>query len=224
MDTRLKKIKKFIEVFDSRRVKRDEKRIEVIGNFIKNFSDFNRISNRPIDCNMFKLLKLNDDEVKNSAILTWLLNPRANYYENKIFFDAFLKSCGIDLSFDRIDNYSVRTEFPGMESIVDLLIYKKGTFIIYVENKINAQEGIDQCTRELRDLHRLGNRLKVQMDKQFAIFLTPDGRKPESGDHKHWRTLSYVELSTTFRQLIPEIKSEKIRYVLEDWLEIVSNF
>jgi hypothetical protein len=173
---------------------------------------------------VLKSLKINNDEVRHSAILAWLLNSRINYYENNLLFDMFLECCHIKLSSENTTGYQIRTEFAGSESIVDMLIYKKNNFIIYLENKVNAPEGFDQCNREWRDMRKLGERLTVPRNKQFAVFLTPFGRKPEKENDDHWITLSYVSVGNNFRQLIPKIKSAKTRYLLEDWLEIISQF
>ena len=71
---------------------------------------------------------------------------------------------------------------------------------------------------------RTGSALGIPERCQFAVFLTPDGRRPKSGDPTHWKTISYREVAAAFKRLLPEITSVKTGNVLHDWIEVVSVF
>jgi len=226
MITNLENVKYLIDVINNRRSAKANRRLRLITNFIQTYSNLQR--NHKAEghgtINILKVLKLDNDEVRHSAILAWLLDAKANHGQGDMFFKAFIQICSIDLPVDSIRDYRVRKEFPGAESIIDVMAYNNGQFLIYIENKVDSSEGIDQCARELRDMHQLGDRLNIPHARRYAIFLTPDGREPITGDKRDWKTLSYDQLEDTFRLLLPDIKSDKVRYATEDWLEVISDF
>ena len=179
---------------------------------------------RPANFNIYSLFDIEHDEVKHSSILSWFFDARASHYEGNLFLKSFVESCVLNFPDDLLDQYRVRNEFAGNESIVDIMIYRKGEFLIYLENKILSPEGIDQVDREFRDMQRLGSTLGINENRQFAIFLTPDGGKPISGDSTRWQSISYDQVSAAFTKCSPEIKSDKVKLILGDWLDTVSSF
>jgi hypothetical protein len=118
----------------------------------------------------------------------------------------------------------VRTEFPGNESIVDVMLYRRGALLIYVENKVLAPEGADQLAREFRDMRRTGLVLRVPEECQFAVFLTPTGRSPVSDDPAHWQALSYYEMAAAFKKQLPNITSVETEMILSDWIDTITSF
>ena len=52
-------------------------------------------------------------------------------------------------------------------------------------------------------MRRLGQALRVPQDRQFAVFLTPDGRSPTSSDSTRWQTVSYGAIYAEFSRLLP---------------------
>jgi hypothetical protein len=130
----------------------------------------------------------------------------------------------LDLPPQAFARYQVRTELARAESIIDVTVFQRGAFLIYLENKIFAAEGFKQLEREFRDMRRLGAALRVPQDRQFAIFLTPDGRPPVSGVATRWRTVSYPEIAGAFQALLPGINSTRVKAILNDWIRTVSTF
>lgn len=179
---------------------------------------------RRVDFNVFTLLSIGEDEIRQSKFLAWLLDAESGQRQGTIFLKAFVELCGMDIPLNVIDQYRVRTEFSGIESIIDVLVYRRGEFLIYLENKIFAQESPDQIDREFRDMRRLGYALSIPEERQFAIFLTPDGRRPISGEATRWRTVSYNEIRAEFEKLLPRIKSVKVKFILRDWIDTISTF
>lgn len=100
-------------------------------------------------------------------------------------------------------------------------MYRRGAFILYIENKVFASEGDEQIDREYQDMQRLGEALRVPKDRRFAVFLTPEGRPPMSGDVSMWRSVSYVDLADALRTVLQELPDGKVRSFVEDWTEIV---
>ena len=226
MSQNLQRMAVLIENFNSLRSTQQGERIIRMSDFFTTYSEFQKICGDQgvATFNVFRLLGIDSDEVRHSTFLAWLLDARSGHHQGYVFLNAFVRSCLIDIPAHLLSEYHVRTEFSEVESIIDVLVYRKAEFLIYVENKVHSEEGIKQLDREFGDMQRLGSRLGIPQDRQYAVFLTPDGRKPSSGDPKCWRTLSYQQLKKSLEPLLPQITSDKVRFALEDWLEVIATF
>jgi len=198
----------------------ERERSDRIDSFVSNFQEVFDASLSEASFNLFEITGVGDDEVRHSSILAWLLNPRSRHTCRTLFLRSFLKVAGIVIPEEQIRDCSVRTEFPGTESTIDILIYRLGSFIIYLENKTKSPEGDKQVDREYRDLRCVGKSVRVPENMMFPIFLTPSGRKPISGDPEPWRTISYRDLAEEFRTLLPEIKDQKTYFLVQDLIKI----
>jgi len=110
--------------------------------------------------NALWLFGIDRDEVKQSSFLAWLLNADASHGQGDVFLRAIIDACGLDIPLADTRRYRVETEFTGAESRIDVVVYRVGSFVIYLENKVDAPEQPDQVDREFRDmLARKGDRL-----------------------------------------------------------------
>ena len=172
-------MRSFIAAFRALRDQRRADRLASMEDFLSTFEQAHRrIWRTKVDFNLFSLLGIQTDEVRHSALLAWLLDPESGHGQGTLFMRLFTELCSVDLPDTAFHRYTVRTEFAGEESIIDVMVSAHAEFIIYVENKVLAAEGPDQVDREFRDLRRLGAALSVPRRHQYAVFLTPDGRRP----------------------------------------------
>ena len=221
----LGRMQRFINDFRALRQAQRQARLREMETFLSVFGDAYRcISHGRVDFNVFALLGVDTDEIKHSSFLAWLLDARAGHGQGDIFLKAFARACGLPIVLAAPHRYRVRTEFSGSESIVDILVCRRGDFLVYLENKVFAPEGPDQVDREFRDMCRLASSLRVPEGRRFAIFLTPDGRRPLSGDPTRWKAVSYGQIAQQFAGILPDIRSDKLRLVVRDWIETVSGF
>ncbi len=193
-------------------------RTEALVALFEQFGEHLASSTRPTRFNVLQVTGVRSDEVKHSSLLAWLLNPHGSHGCGTRFLQSFLAALGISLPPDDLVGCHVRTEFPGNESIIDILVYKPAAFLLYVENKVFASEGEDQVARELRDMRRLGEVVRVEPDSWFPVFLTPSGRAPRSGDPAPWYCLSYARLANDFEALLPDLEG-KIAFFIEDLVD-----
>lgn len=173
---------------------------------------------RPVEFSIFAILGVSFDEVRQSAFLAWLLDARSGHKQGSLFLQSFLSICEITIDPGSLEQYEVTTEHSGPESRVDIAVWSRGCFLLYIENKVLAPEGRYQLARELRDLRRLGASLHIPADHQYAVFLTPTGRPPESGDPSAYVPVSYPDVARAFRSVLDQISSPKVRLVVEDWI------
>jgi hypothetical protein len=96
------------------------------------------------DFNLIEVLNVAEDELRHSAMLAWLLDHRTDnqgtHAQNSLGFQLLLKE--LDLPMDYAERkYWVRREVVGEESRVDIEVSARDSFVIHIENKVNAVEG-----------------------------------------------------------------------------------
>ena len=222
---KFERMEQFFTDFRAWQAAQREQRLAEMAAFFTTFEATHRqVWRNRVDFNVFDLLKVTTNEVCHSGVLAWLLDAESGHGQGDLFIQTFAELLRLNLPPRAFARYQVRTELARAESIIDVSVFQRGAFLIYLENKILAAEGIQQLEREFRDMRRLGATLHVPTDRQFAIFLTPDGRPPVSGSATRWRTVSYPEIAGAFQALLPAISSTRVKVILRDWIRTVSTF
>lgn len=164
-------------------------------------------------CKPWDLAGLNRDEVRNSAVLAWLLNPKGSHGLGKIALTPVLQKLHDKLP-DKfpvvIDGYcSVRTEYNpdgDISNRVDIVI-DSSNFYLIIEVKINAWEGKYQIKR-YADIAT-----KQAGQRPWAIvFLTPSGRDAETAEdysNTHVLPLSWYELAKSIQNQSKDILNDQ---------------
>jgi len=138
-----------------------------------------------------KIFGIEEDELVHSHFLAWLLDPLENHGLGSLFMEAFLykaasKADDSDLSDIDFSSLLVEREVPTETSRADIrLMDPAGHFICVVENKIFAQEGVDQTRRLYKDNHGI-------CPKEMFIFLTLNAK--EKPKDEHFLSITYGEV------------------------------
>jgi len=177
-------------------------------------------------CDPWAIAGLKRDEVRNSGVLAWLLNPRGTHGFGGVALEALLKTLnGFPTDVSRS---VVRTEDSpdgDFGNRVDIVVDDPG-FYLMIEVKIGAPEGTEQLFRYAmvaQQLHR---------GRPFAIlYLTPQGCMPKTAGNFEDRVVA-----VSWRQLARVIGSgllshqkggtaERVTHLLaEQFLRHVSRF
>lgn len=161
--------------------------------------------------NVFDVLSPKEDEVKNCKILRWILDCNGSHGLGQRLANALFRKLNIDgISLDNI--YRCSTEvcpLGNQENRVDIVL-TNDEFIIYVEVKINANEGKEQISR-------YANNILVQGigKKQAVIFLTKTGYYPKStnGSYDRIYPISWKQLSDVFLNELEGIDSIPAHFI-----------
>lgn len=95
--------------------------------------------------NIFKVLKLDNHEIRHSNFLAWLLNPNENHNLGDKFLKRFLEEANIDTSNIDTTSMNIKTEVCTNEQRrIDLLLYTND-FVCVIENKYGSIEHGGQC-------------------------------------------------------------------------------
>ena len=141
--------------------------------------DLEELNNLTNQFNVFNALKLQNNEIRHSNFLGWLMAPYENHDLGDYFLKEFLKSAIKDYStndktdvslyniaFSNFSDAEIRREYKNIDI---LIISPQNNFLCVVENKIWTGEHDDQLKRyaEIVDSEFNGY-------KKLYIFLTPE--------------------------------------------------
>ena len=223
-EKRLNDVKALLDIFALRHQDSRQKRLIKAEKFISDFKSLRRslINVRDPELNVFDILGFGNNEVELSSMLAWLMDEHESHYHGNLFLKTFVNLLALPLHTEMLSEYRVLTEHGGKEAIIDIMVYKKPDFLLYIENKVLSAEGDDQTPREFRDMRRIGLSLGIPESRQFAIFLTPDGRPPK--DQDHWHSLSLNVLSGAYVKIGEHIRSPKLNFLLGDLHETTTRW
>ncbi len=135
--------------------------------------------------NLLETMGVDEKELCHSRLLEWLMAweiEQGTHAQGKLGFQLFLEETGLDSSYANAV-YWVQREVAGKKSRIDIEIAANETFIIHIENKINAPEYKNETQREWEDLQERADGLRIACEARHAIFLTLDGSSPGAGEH-----------------------------------------
>src|SRR5690554_4417794 len=113
---------------------------------------FDKLSLRVQEPNIFKILGIEDYEVRHSSFLAWLLNPSESHSLNETFLQRVLQDIVIDdrakgVSIIELGNLDIsKVEVKREWQSIDILIVTEG-FVVCIENKMWSSEHSDQLNR-----------------------------------------------------------------------------
>jgi hypothetical protein len=164
----------------------------------------------PLLCpiSLFRTMDSGRLEIAHTRTLAWLLDPTKN--EEHGFGDALLAALLARLAdrdhFDRFQVERVTAEhfLEGSAGTGRLDVLAEGEWesmgervrwTLVIEAKVDAWEGEGQLDKYDEWFH------SHAADRQtYRVFLTPDGRPPETGDDD-WEAMSFLELVRIFRSV-----------------------
>jgi len=179
--------------------------------------------------NVFDLIE--PDENKLSAVLAGLLDPKGGHSQGDLFLRLLFKQLGLDSDARLTKDATVQREAPTYGILkyrrrIDVLV--EAGALVAIENKVDSLEQQDQVKDYLDHLRRCTHGSRKQ---SVLIYLTPDGRRPESlgrarseeaeagGYLRRW---SYqVELREWLVSCRRDCEAQKIRDFLSDFIAYI---
>ena len=130
--------------------------------------------------NVFEILGVERREVRHSAFLANMLNPKGSHRQGAVFLEHFLnlESRLADSSDDgKLYDFQVITETAtnANDGRIDISLKNEGYACIIIENKIDAEDGDGQLNKYYWDARDDEGFAKEQIK---LIYLTLDGEPP----------------------------------------------
>lgn len=179
--------------------------------------------------NVFDLIE--PDENKLSDILADLLNPRGSHGQRDRFLRLLLQQFDLGSGTKLTGDATVQREAPthGIQKYLrrmDVLV--EAGVLLAIENKVNSSEQLDQVKDYMEHLRYCTQR---SHRRGVLIYLTPDGRRPESLERASFdeaeadgslRCWSYrIQLRGWLEQCRSQCAAQKIRVFLSDFIAYI---
>jgi hypothetical protein len=184
--------------------------------------------------NLFRVLRIQrKEEELHSRFLAELLNPAGSHGQGDLFLDLFFevgKDCGLSRptkwpvqvqgarkGWQVTTEEWVRVHIDDERYRLDIVLRCPG-FITVIENKVDAREQEDQLKH-----------YRSWLDEQLAevrglVFLTPDGRPPDSIHSDECVCLSYHDhIEHWLGRALQEVTAPPLRPAIEQYLKTVES-
>ena len=179
--------------------------------FIKKLRELNDSKNEQDANNIFKILKVDDVEIRHSNFLAWLLDAKHNFYIKDKFLKGFLKIANINTTEEDFEKIEVTRE----ENNIDLIIRLKNSIIV-IENKIWALEDPKQLENYYQKI------ISTDYPNKYFIFLDMKGLKPQKeSDRIVWQSMNYNQILDVLRDVSKQKYTEEIDLLLKNYIEVL---
>ena len=233
---RIEIVRSFFERLDGFKRKEQES-IPPVGRFLERFSvassslrqeEQNWQKATAPNFNVFRVLHLQRRETKlHSRFLAELLDPRGSHGQADRFLTAFLDAgknvgfrCPSQWPTDAIWEITTEEVVSESDRLDIVLRCPAARFVMVIENKVDAAEGSKQLSRYYEDWLK-----KQPADFRNLVFLTPDGREPETISVDKCSCLSYRDHITGWlRKLVDKIEADRLRFAIDQYLQVVESF
>ncbi len=169
------------------------------------------------EVDVFRVLKLDDDEEFHSNLLAWLLDPNGTHGLAGHFLVEFLRNIGEQGGIRAADRHStsvLRERHIGLEGErgrLDIrILNEKASFLCAIENKVWSPESGNQLAFYRRALENQYPSYRVR-----RVFLTPLGAEPEDPEERgHWTKMTYADILGLVERTVEASESSANRDVM----------
>ena len=173
--------------------------------------------------NVWQTAGLKHDEVRNSKVLQWFLNPNGNHGQSDALLKQFITLLPIE--FQNLDTQSSRViaeSCPLGEGTerVDIEVDAQH-FLLFIEIKINAYEGQEQLNRYLNIAQR-----KAQNRPWLVVYLTNQPQLPVMHRNKqNLIAISWQQVAKAFLQYSKQAETHnRSAWLVQQFAEHIQAF
>lgn len=178
--------------------------------------------------NILDVFGLKTWELCHSRVVSWFLDENESHEQGSLFMECLLQHSGIPgVSYA---GYTVQREKPDR---VDVVAYKRGAFAVFIENKVKHHERTQQFSDLQSSLITFSKERQIPESHRIAVFLTDDGRRPETAHEGslvgfHVRNLipiRRIALFQAFKEALTArpVKSDLLAIFLDAYIHSISS-
>jgi hypothetical protein len=193
-------------------------------------NDFDKLKDYFKDINIFKVMGIDQNEIRHSNTIAWFLDPFKNHNLGSLFFQKFMSYMFekdpdyfndrniniLHLLLTDIDDMKV---FREKEDIDILVVSKKLKFVICIENKINAGIGDTQLDKYYKYINE-----HYSSFSKFFLLLSPAGYEvpvDKSENPEAWISASYEDIVKILRSILELDIDQKVKYIIGDYIKLL---
>lgn len=195
---------------------------------IENFKQY--IMNAKLEAksrfNIFKVLKLDNHEIRHSNFLAWLLNPKANHGFEELFLKEFLT---VALNKENIikdfSDIIIDTEYlTNAGRRIDIIMHsEKSKFVCVIENKYGSDEHDEQCKHYKDFIENHSKFRNYGKENQYYIFL--DINMPSEDQLQNelscYKPVTYKDVDKILCELLKSAQEDYTTQTIKQYTEIL---
>ncbi|MBC8468526.1 MAG: PD-(D/E)XK nuclease family protein [Planctomycetes bacterium] len=207
-------------------MKEKDHNIASIDKFLADNPEFESLSARLSQFNVFRALKIEKVEIRHSNVLAWLLDPDESHGFSNIVLRRLLSNILL-MSEKMIKGFSAARvellDFSDIEVLrewknIDILVKDlKNKIILFFENKIYSGESIGQLAKYKRIVENEFPQFKI-----IPVFLTLTGQESSDKDAQDYISYSHTQLYLILSKLFEQRKSqlaEPVQVFMQHYLD-----
>lgn len=163
--------------------------------------------------NIFRVLKLENYEIRHSNLLAWLLSPNQTHNIKGAFLKKFIERAALkkNISITYKDNDDIKV-YREQDNIDILVINNTQNYLILLENKINSNQHDNQLERYAQIVEK-----DFEQYQKIYIYLKPEKNEvlPE-----YYVDMSYREILNIIKDIFPKVQDTSVKILLEHYIKI----
>jgi hypothetical protein len=162
---------------------------ETLNKFITECPAFRELQSHVGQFNIFRVLGIQDAEIRHSNMLAWLFTPGESHGLEDRFLKQYLMLVSlysennstsldpVEIDTAKIESCEVLRERFNIDLLIDIKTDHENWLFI-IENKVNSKQGKGQLKSYRKALVEKPRAKKYENHRHFFIFLTKDGEEP----------------------------------------------
>lgn len=208
--------------------------------YLTNSIEFNYLKNCYNSLDIAKEFGVSNLEIKHSNFLRFFLQPRSedvlDYFpikqllkviQNNITSDEYSKFKNIDIESSSIKNVNVAREKYNIDFVITLDIENE-SYVIAIENKIEASEGEDQLSRyrnTINDKYPDVNKLFVLLHPNYEQLKLVDKKEllRHSAERNNYISITYQDIyDIVLNKYLKITNNSEIKFILHAYIHTLS--
>ena len=160
--------------------------------------DYLKIKEKLESTNIFKVLGLENYEIRHSNFLAWILDPYETHNLGSPFCKKLIQELFPEFS-GEINDISIIRERHNIDILIEC-----SNDILVIENKIKSKDHFKQLQKYREKIEDIKD---YRQKKKHYSYLTLRGEEPtDTSEGKYWRIVSYEKLVKKLEELINDIQ------------------
>ena len=160
--------------------------------------DYLKIKEKLESTNIFKVLGLENYEIRHSNFLAWILDPYETHNLGSSFCKKLIQELFPEFS-GEINDISIIRERHNIDILIEC-----SNDILVIENKIKSKDHFKQLQKYREKIEDIKD---YRQKKKHYSYLTLHGEGPtDTSEGKYWRNVSYEKLVKKLTELINDIQ------------------
>lgn len=164
--------------------------------------------------NIFKVLRLEGNEIRHSNFLGWLLDSRGSHGLGAEFVKKILVEVGMNVDELKCDDVVVERE----KNHIDVLVYSPTEkWCLVIENKTWTKDHDNQLNRYSEDVKQL-----FKDYYHLFVYLTPTGEEPIQNTNDYWKCVGYKFIKDKLQKMLNEANvNNRAKIFIEDYIKLL---